>query len=452
MIGREVELGRLRQAADEAPQLVIMRGRRRVGKSFLLDEAFRSRRLIYFQADEGSEDSHLSFLAEECERFTGVPVAFSDWNSVMRLFERLAAEEPLVAVLDEFQWMNSAQELLPSIIMRHYDHWERRRIPVTLVISGSALTMMEQLVEGNKPMFGRAKYRPLIEPFDYRVASEFGSTRLSPEKKLQRYSVLGGTAQYQAWAGNHDLERILKMSVLAKDESLFDEPLQLIRGESTLREPGNYYEIIRVIAQGAGSYSQIASKSKVSSSPVLTDRLRRLEDLRYIELRETIAGNGSATYHIADPFFRFWFRYVYPNRSRLQLGAGVETVYTDIMADLDNFIGPVFEQVCREWVMRYATPEQFPSCQKIGSYWTRTHNVEVDIVGMTKGRFEVLGSCKWSKHADAEDLDKLIASRDLIRGAGTAPLYLFARGFHSSLLRRARNNEVKLISLADLFT
>lgn len=427
-----------------------MRGRRRVGKSYLLDHSYVEHRLVYFQADEGETRGHLDFLAAETGRLIGAPLVFGDWNDALRFLGEQAEREPLVVVLDEFQWMLGAEPLLDSIIMRHYDRWERARVPITLVISGSALTMMEQLLEGDKPMFGRAGYRPLIEPFDYRDAAEFGPASARPEEKLLRYGVLGGTAQYQVWAGQASLREILKRRILTKDEPLFEEPLQLIRGESEIREPGNHYEILRAIARGATQFNEILQQSKVSSGQLLTGRLNRLQKLRYIEERRPLAGNGSPSWTVADPFFRFWFRYVYPNRSRLQRGR-VDEVCDAILTDIDNHMGPVFEQVCRDWAGRYSGDPVFTAAEEIGGAWTRTHDVEVDLVARGRRGIIAVGSCKWSTQADAHDLDRLVELRGGLRGAGAAALYVFARGFHKSLIERAEAAEVKLISAADLF-
>src|SRR5580658_4975099 len=179
MVDRDEELQRLRAAAAEAPQLVVMRGRRRVGKSYLLNHSYAAHRLVYFQADEGEAQGHLDLLASELGRLIDAPLAFADWNQALSALGEQAMREPLVVVLDEFQWMLTAEPLLDSIIMRHYDSWERARVPITLALSGSALTLMERLLEGGRPMYGRAGYRPLLQPFDYRNAALFAPASTS---------------------------------------------------------------------------------------------------------------------------------------------------------------------------------------------------------------------------------------------------------------------------------
>lgn len=450
MIDRREELERLREAAAQAPQLVVMRGRRRVGKSYLLDRAYADHRLVYFQADEGEARGHLDLLAAELGRLVGAPIAFGDWNEALVSLGEQARSAPLVVVLDEFQWMLLAEPLLDSIIMRHFDRWQRAGVPITLVLSGSALSMMEQLIEGGRPMFGRAGYRPFLQPFDYRDAALFASGSTSVTQKLTRYGILGGTAQYQVWAGQASIREILRRRILTKDEPLFEEPLQLIRGESAIREPGNYYELLRAIARGATHFNEILQHSRISSGQLLTSRLDRLATLRYIEERRPLAGNGTPSWSVSDPFFRFWFRYVYPNRSRLQQGR-VEEVCEAILADIDNHMGPVFEQACRDWAARYSADPGLAEAQEIGASWTRTHDVEMDFLARGRRGILAVGSCKWSTRADTRDLDRLIDARGRIRGAGNAPLYLFARDFHKSLIERTRHEEMRLVSADELF-
>jgi len=451
MIDRTEEKARLELAAEEAPQLVVLRGRRRVGKSYLLDHSFRGRRFVYFQADEGEERGHLDLLAAEVGALVGAPLSFEDWNAALSYLGSLAENAPLVVALDEYQWMRKAQPRLDSTIMRHFDRWERAKVPLTLVVSGSALTLMEGLLEGDRPMFGRAAYRPLLEPFDFRDASQFAPQSLSAEEKLRRYAVLGGTPQYQVWAGRGTLKQILAERILARDESLFEEPLQLIRGEDEIREPGSYYAILRAVAEGATRFAEIESTSKITSSQLLTKRLTRLAALRYLEERHTLGGNGRPMWTLADPYFAFWFRYVYPNRSRLQRGRVQETLQT-VVLDLDNLMGPTFERVCRDWAGRYADAPELAEAEEIGAYWTRTLDVEIDLVARSKRRYTALGSCKWSGKADTHDLDRLLEHRSAVRGADRASIWMFARGFHPALVKQAEKDGVHLVSARELFS
>lgn len=121
-----------------------------------------------------------------------------------------------------------------------------------------------------------------------------------------------------------------------------------------------------------------------------------------------------------------------------------------ILGDVDNHMGPIFEQVCRDWASIYAPRDRFPAAEVVGAYWTRTHDVEVDVVARSGRDFQALGSCKWGK-ADTHDLDRLKDCRSRIASGGRADLYIFARAFHPALIRRAGDEGVQLVSADELY-
>src|SRR5690349_5195694 len=162
MIDRDAEAATLRSAVQAAPALVVLIGRRRAGKSFLLARTLDGDRVVSFQGDEQGEAQHLALLAEEAGRrlIGSTALSFGSWDAALTFFGEQAAREPVTVVLDEFQWLKSAQPALDSIIQRHWDGWDRDGVPITLVLSGSALTMMERLLEQGAPLYGRATARP----------------------------------------------------------------------------------------------------------------------------------------------------------------------------------------------------------------------------------------------------------------------------------------------------
>jgi AAA+ ATPase superfamily predicted ATPase len=454
LIDRELELSRLREAIERPPQLVLLRGRRRIGKSFLLVHALGKSRGIFFQADEQNERAHLDLLAEEVGRLIGprVPLRFDSWDLALETIGELAREAPLAIVLDEFQWLKAAQPSLDSIIQRHWDRWQREGTPVTLILSGSALRLMEELLAPGAPLYGRADYLPLLGPLDYRDASLFVKRRIGAESKLRRYGVLGGTPQYQVWAGGGDLDSLIAERILAKGESLYEEPLHLLREEQEIRDPATYFAIVRAIAMGCTRASEISNEVQVPV-PNAIKMLNRLETLGYLEARAPLSARGReakrSSYRLTDPFFRFWFRFVFPNRSLLARGR-VKEVLRIIERDLDVFMGHVFEDCCREWIGRHAG-DDLPASQELGSWWSRDGQTEIDVVGVSRGRYDLLASCKWSKAAPASALERLLDQRDALPKAGGAQLAIFARGFSVALERRAGEEGVALIAMDRLF-
>ncbi len=258
------------------------------------------------------------------------------------------------------------------------------------------------------------------------------------------------------WAGGGSLERVVREAILSKGAPLYEEPLTLVREEQGIRDPKSYFGVLAAIASGRTRNSQIASLLELPSSNVAAT-LDRLADLGYVQERTpvTLANRGGRGFwQLSDPFFRFWFRRVGPNRSRLDRGEAIDAVWEQVAGDLDTYVGRVFEDVCRHWLARYSDIQQGRSASEIGSWWSRDSRHEIDIACADRHRYTLLGSCKWSRKAVGEDaLDALRSSRDAIAGrTADARLALFARrGFTRSLERRAVREKVLLVTAADLF-
>jgi AAA+ ATPase superfamily predicted ATPase len=456
LIDRERERALLLEARRHPPSLVVLIGRRRVGKSFLLASVLNGRRVISFQAEEQDEFGQLELLAREFARVLPgqPPLLLTSWADAIAFLEREALERgPLVVVLDEFQYLCAAQPALPSTIQRAWDRWQREDVPIVLVLSGSALTFMEGLLTHSAPLYGRATQRPFLTPLDYRDAAHFVRST-SAEALLRRYAVLGGTPQYQAWAGDRPLERVVREAILAKGHPLYEDPLHLLREGEGIRDPGTYVAILRAIASGATQYNEIATRAGLATGN-LSPRLARLEQLGYVTTWKPLTPGGRerrATYRIADPYFRFFFRCVFPNRSRLDRGR-VDEVADEVLVDLDNLMGRAFEDCCRTWVGRYADERAVGANEELGSWWSRDGRVEIDVVGVAKGRCTFLGSCKWSRRVGVHVLEELRDAQATLGGkAATARLAIFARsGFDAALRRRAAEEDVLLVTAADLF-
>lgn len=453
-VNRTDELRKLRELSTASgPALVVLRGRRRVGKSALLQQAFPRGRVVSYQADEQDEAAQLRLLAREAARLIRgtPPLAFSDWDTALGFFETTAADAPLAVILDEFQFLCSAQPALPSIIQRHWDRWQRAGTPLQLVLAGSALSFMDGLLDHGAPLFGRATYRPLLQPLDYRDASQLGPAAASPAERIVRYGVLGGTPQYQRWAGRRSTPTLIRDAVLAKGAPLYEEPLQLLRSEEGLREPQSYFSVLRALASGRTRTGEIAGAIQRDTSAT-AKVLDRLAELGYVELREPLQPAGPRArgiWGIADPYFRFWFRYVFPNRSRLERGR-VDEVYREIEADLDSYTGLVFEDVCRTWVARHA--EGGPPADSVGLWWSRRADAEIDVVAMGGRDYRLLGSCKWARNAGTDAIEQLQTHRALLGPrAAQAELAVFARGFSQRARELASRTAVRLVTVDELF-
>jgi hypothetical protein len=251
------------------------------------------------------------------------------------------------------------------------------------------------------------------------------------------------------------LDEALAERVLAKDAPLYDDPRHLLRDGEGIRDPGTYLAILRAIARGATHHNAIAQQAKVPTGN-LARKIARLEDLGYVTARSPLAADGHedrSSYQITDPYFRFWFRYVANNRSRLDRGR-VQEVLEEILSDLDNTMGWAFEQCCRQWVGRYADETAVGAPQQVGSWWSRYGTSEIDVVGVRRHRYVLVGSCKWRRTADLDVLADLRRQQDTLGAkAARARLAIFARdGFTDALREQAVEDDVLLIAAHELFS
>lgn len=456
-MNRERELAELRRLAAHPPSLVVLRGRRRVGKTFLLRVAISGDRVASVQAEEKPRALQLEDMARACSSLSqgAPPLRFADWGEAFSFVERQAsATGPLTVVLDEFQYLVASDPSLPSVIQRLWDRWDQEQAPVTLILSGSAISFMDSLLGGARPTFGRSVYRPLLLPLTYRDAKAFAAPGSTAVDWVQRYGVLGGTPQYQLWAGKARLPDIIRSAILPTDCPLHSDPEHLIREEEGIRGPGPYFGALDAIANGYTTTTAIAGRLEMSNQ-LTTKFLSRLSELSYITRVDPLEARGVASsrgfWKITDPYFRFWFRFVFSNRSRLARGR-VDEVAAEIERDLPTYFGPAFEDCCREWVGRYA--DLGKDAVDVGSWWSRKSDVEIDVVTRTKKGYGLLGSCKWTrgivKPSVLDDLQR--ARAHLGVDAAKARLAIFARGEFSDALRtRAEKEDVALVAAQDLF-
>ena len=456
IIDRQREIAQLQALAASPPGLVVLSGRRRVGKSFLLRVALTGERVVYFQAEEQPQPLQLAALARECaELVGGAPLAFADWEAAFAFLDGQAkGQGPLVVALDEFQYLAARDAGLVSTVQKWWDRWDHENTPILLVLSGSALTFMAELLSGARPTHGRSAYRPLLQPLDYRDAAAFAPKRATPIELIERYAVIGGTPQYQRWAGERPLGQVIRDVILSPDAPLHRDPEHLIREEDQIREPGPYFGTMEAIADGYTQPREIAPRLGVDTA-LLTSYLTRLQKLGYISKVDPLElrgkGRSRGYWKIGDPYFRFWFKYVLPNSSRLARGR-IADVARFIEKQLATYVGDVFEDVCRDWVGRFSPLGA--SADEIGSWWNRKSDVEVDVVGVNKKGYTLLASSKWWKDPVGENvLDDLLEARALLgRQASQAELAIFGKvGFNDKLTERAKNEGVHLIVVDALF-
>ena len=450
-----------RVLGSDDPELVIATGRRRVGKSYLLARFSQAACGIYYQATRRTEAAQVRALSRAAgERFDdpvlqeGAP--FADWEGLFRYLVRRAGEEPLLLVLDEFPYLCEASPALPSILQALFDH-ELQRTKLKIVLSGSHISAMRRLEAADQPLFARRTARIQVAPFSHEQVAAFAPA-MGPLDLLRTWGVFGGLPGHLALLDpDLGLAANVARKVLDSSSRLFDEAEHMLDG--FLGDAEVHYSILGAIAAGQRTWSGITGRLGRSSGS-LSRPMNWLIDMQVVQrvapvTRSQPARSKQAIYRIVDPYVRFWHRFVAPLVSS---GASAwmtpeELFEARVAPRLDDFMGPVFEEVCRAFVRRGRGLPFTPS--RVGEWWSGRSDAQIDVVATADDGELLVGECKWGT-VDRHDLDRLRAHAiELQQQTGGGPRVhhvLFAgRGTEDPrLLADAQDGAVRLIGPDEL--
>ncbi|WP_232462064.1 ATP-binding protein [Thermococcus siculi] len=344
-VDRKKELEFLERKWNErGAQLIVIYGRRRVGKTMLLKEFLKGKKGVYFLATADSIGENTRELGEKFAELTGREY-FREVHDFGRLFRYLAEEikdERVAVVLDEFQYLISLEPGILSVLQKAWDE-HLKGAGVFLVLCGSSIGMMERTLEYKSPLYGRRTGAWKVEPFDIRGIAEMFPER-SMEELVKVYAVFGGVPFYLDLIRNLSVEDAIREKVLRKGEVLYEEPEFLLREE--LREPRVYKLILKGLALGYESLGELVNFTGLERGN-LSRYLDTLERLGLVGYELPYGKRKRGRYYIRDNFFNFWFRFVYPNLADLELGLADE-VWGKIRVELNAYYGKMFERLVRE--------------------------------------------------------------------------------------------------------
>jgi len=413
-IGREVELRALRRELDRRrPSVAIIRGRRRVGKSRLLVEATRGRPTIYYQATKIAHSMSLALFKTEVERVVGADPLLSslgDWLGVLTYLDQVAADRipGLTVVLDEFPYLCEADPALPSIFQKLCDGLRDRRTPLNLILCGSKISFMEELLGEKNPMHGRQTFELDVTPLPFRDAARFFPD-WSVEDQLMAYAVFGGIPYYLNLCDPHSaLGANVVDLVLSTGAPLGDEPNNLLQAE--LRDVTRYATILRAIADGCTVSGEIIARVReIRDASTLAPYVKKLEELRLIRVVRSLDATErerNRRYYLDDPFLAFWYRFHLPNASPLVAGHAEEVWSHAIEPHLPDYMGRIFEWICRDYVRLYGREVLPRAARDVGQIWAADY--DIDVAGRLLDGSTFSGECKWwSSAVGSSILEKL---------------------------------------------
>lgn len=452
-IGRKQELATLEENYQRDAGFVVIYGRQRVGKTTLITEFIKNKPALYFLATEERENQNMQSFQHQLAAFTDKEYLRNtiahDWQLLFSLFADHQPDRKKILIIDEFQYLSLVNPAFPSLFQKIWDEILAGK-NIMVILCGSYISMMKtQTLSYESPLYGRRTAQIRLYPLTFTELADH-YPRKSFQELVSLYAVTGGVPKYLEFFNNHDHDIFtnIKQNILSKNGYLYEEPVFLL--EKEVSGPTTYFSILKTVAAGKTRLSEIAASLEMKST-TLAPYLATLIDLHLLERRIPVTEQSpehskKGRYFIQDSFLRFWFLFVSPNKSELELGK------TDIVLErikphfVDRFVSFVYEDICRErfWDLCSQGEISFEPA-RVGSFWERG-DLEIDLVAVSRDAKKLfVGECKYyaeGKVMDTDvyaDLQKKCRSPDLARYEIVYGLFS-ATGFTSRLRELAENN------------
>ena len=457
-IGRKEELRKLEKLwHSEKFQHPVIYGRRRVGKTALIREFIKGKESIFFTGIESSGQQNLENLSRAIFSTAqqGVMPVFQTFQEAFEYVFRLSMEKRLVFAIDEYPYLAKAYPAVSSILQKLIDEY-KDSTKLFLILCGSSMSFMEEQVLGyQSPLYGRRTAQMKILPFDFFEAIEYFQ-KFSPFEMAAVYGIVGGTPQYLLQMKDSlSLEDNLKKSLLEPSSYLFEEPSNLLKQE--IREASTYNAIISAIASGSSRLSEIASKARLESS-ACSSHLNKLIALGLIRKEEPFMEKTTrkTIYAVEDPLFRFWYRFIPSHISLLQNGM-IDLVCARIMEQFSQYMGQVFEEICKQWLWRQNRQGLLPfTFLSLGRWWgsdpRKKIEAEIDIAASDGENSLLFCECKWTNEPVNASVLEMLVERSYLLTATNRHYIVFSKsGFTDGCRECARSiGHARLVAFSEM--
>jgi len=460
-VGRKSELDSLNKYyIRDKFQFVVFYGRRRVGKTTLINEFCKNKKTIYFVAVESTAKENLEILSRQI--LTSIaPDApknpFPSFREAVDYVFEYARNKRVIFVIDEYPYLAESDKAVSSILQAAIDKYQSDS-KLFLILCGSSMSFMENQVLGYKsPFYGRRTSQYKILPFNYFECASMLQD-FSHEDIIVIYGITGGIPEYVSRIDNSlSVQENVRELLFDPSGRLFEEPSNLLKQE--LKMPQTYNGIITAIASGSSRLNEIATKTDIETSQC-SNMLNTLIGLGLVrkECPVTVQNSRKTIYVLGDQLFKFWYRFVLPDISRITAGFG-ETVCAEVFGErLNSHTGYAFEECAKQYMWHMLAKNALPvPFQKIGRWWGNNQKErreeEIDFIAYS-GAEAIFGECKWKNATVAEDaLNDLIRKSELHTQFTGKYYILFSKsGFTDVLANRAkRARNITLVSPSDMF-
>jgi AAA+ ATPase superfamily predicted ATPase len=441
-LGRERELQLVRSELDSSrPSLVILFGRRRIGKSRFLREIAKGRNEIYFQATRVSSLLNLEQFKSEVGKTIGFKPqlnALSGWEGVLHYVAERAAEHPgLIVTIDEFPYLLDDEPALPSILQKFWDSDALSQGAMKLILCGSAISQMEELLAERNPLYGRKTLSLDMKPLPLSDVARF-FPEYGAEDIIKAYAIFGGIPYYlQLCNPNAPLRSNVVNLLLTETGTLIDEPNTLLQTE--LREPSFYSSILAAVADGCNSKSEIANRlgAKADSIGPYMAKLLVLDLISNAKSLDADEKGRNRRYRVADSLISFWHRFVRPNLTAISSGFGADVYDRVVEPRFSEYMGIEFEAIALEYARLHIQEILGVPAQEVGQIWGHS-DFDIDVAGRLLDGAFFYGECKWRSSAIDLGHVRLLRERSektpYGKGAPDKHFLFFSRtGFSSDL-------------------
>lgn len=460
-IGRSNELEFLNNRYNiSGSQLIVLYGRRRVGKTETLREFCKGKDHIFYSCTECTDVKQLKAFSERILT-KDIPASkyinqFTDWEQAFSSIMEMTTEHKKLLIIDEFPYMVRNNPTIPSIIQKLWDI-ELKNDNVMIILCGSSMSFIEKEILAEKnPLYGRATGILKMKEMSFYDAIGF-FPYFTDAEKIIAYSILGGIPHYlKQFNDQVSLSENIVNNILQRGSILYSEVEFMMRQE--LRETTVYNTIIEAVALGNTKLNDIYLKTMIDKSK-LTVYLKNLINLGLME-REFPVSDGikeqanihRGLYQLTDNYFRFWYAFVFPNISELESGDAEGVFKYTVNPEMNKYSSKIFENICREYIRKLNKENKLPfRYTKIGRWWDK--NNEIDIMAVDKNKNNIiLGECKYQNSAfGLADYETMISKYTPKKPTTKVYYYLFSKnGFTKEVVNRSREDNVELISLEDI--
>jgi len=447
-------------------QFILIYGRRRAGKTTLILRwaEMTGRPVIYWVATRDTPAQVRLGLAQALWAWAypgsqAVP-RFDTWAELFETAARLVDDQPVILIMDEFSCAAESDPALPSNLQAAWDH-HFKESNITIVLTGSHIGMMVDLMAYHAPLYGRFTAQLPVDPLPFPALEEF-LPHYSIAERVAVYAVAGGIPAYlERFKDTESIGANIQRLFMRRTGMFRSEPFILV-GDVIRRETQTYEAVLKAVAAGKRTPQEIGSMLDLASS-YLSPYLKQLEKLRLIQRRlpatippERRQTSRASRYHLADPYLRFYFRFIAPNLNLVEQEL-TGLLWERMAEQFRAFVGlTAFEDLCREWTLVQARAGKlgFPP-EIVGSHWAK--DAQVDVVALNwREKTILLGECKWGVNAVGRSVAPELMSKTprVAPGEGWQAHYvLFARaGFTDAARAEAGSAGAQLIDLERLDT